>query len=107
MTKALGIVRAVCALAPQFPTAPLPQHPQQPVSQVPPPKPPACQVSDQRALISPEVEPKREQPVVSLFQLDEAISNLTPERCANIVDFVIGEVDHIIFPPLKRHKTNA
>ena len=74
---------------------------------MPMPKPIACQVSGQRALVSPEVEPKREQPVVSLFQLDETISNLSPQRCANIVDFVIGEVDHIIFTPFKRHKSNA
>ena len=106
MSKALDIVRAVCALGPQFPPAPLPKHDLSEL-QVPMPKHIACQTSDQRAMVSPEVEPKLEQPEVTLFLLDETISNLSPQRCANIVDFVIGEVDHIFFPPPKRRKTNA
>ena len=101
MTKALEIVRGLCALAPRFPPVPLPDF------KVASDIPFAPQVSEKRALVSPDVEPTREEPLVSSFQLDDTIDNLSPESCANIVDFVIGEVDHIIFPPLKRRKLNA
>lgn len=106
MSSVLDIVRAVCALPSQFPQAPLPEH-DHGDSVMPPPKPVAVQVSGQFVVVSPEVEPKRVEPTVTPFQLDETISNLSPESCANIIDFVIGEVDHIIFPPLKRHKSTA
>lgn len=105
MSRALDIVQAVCALPPQFPQAPLPQHDHD-ECEMPPPKPVPVQVSEQLALVSPDVEPKRLEPTVSHFQLDETISNLSAESCANIVDFVISEVDHIIFPPWKKHKSS-
>jgi hypothetical protein len=74
---------------------------------MPPPKPVAVQISNQLAVVSPEITCKRKELDVSSFQLDDTVENLSPESCANIVDFVIGEVDHIIFPPLKRLKKTA
>lgn len=110
MSTALDIVTAVCALPPQFPRAPLPKHESE-AAAVPPPKPVPVQVSSQLAVVSPDitwdVTCKRKGHTVSPFQLDETVDNLSLECCANIVDFVIGEVDHIIFPPLKRLKKTA
>lgn len=109
MSTALDIVTAVCGLPPQFPRAPLPKHQKsEAFAAMPPPKPVAVQVSNQLAVVSPEIScTKRKELPVSPFQLDETVENLSPESCANIVDFVIGEVNHIMFPPFKRLKKTA
>lgn len=103
MSSALEIVTAVCALPPRFPRAPLPKHDSE-AAKMPPPKPVAVQVSNQLAVVSPEITCKQKEFDVSSFQLDDTVENLSPESCANIVDFVISEV---IFPPLKRFKTTS
>eukprot|EP00545_Synedropsis_sp_CCMP1620_P007392 CAMPEP_0119014984 /NCGR_PEP_ID=MMETSP1176-20130426/10493_1 /TAXON_ID=265551 /ORGANISM="Synedropsis recta cf, Strain CCMP1620" /LENGTH=414 /DNA_ID=CAMNT_0006968241 /DNA_START=72 /DNA_END=1316 /DNA_ORIENTATION=+ len=109
MSTALDIVTAVCALPPQFPRAPLPKHDSE-AAAMPPPKPVPVQVSNQlTAVVSPDITCcKRKEHTVSSFQLDQqAVDDLSPESCANIVDFVIGEVNDITFPPLKRLKNAA
>lgn len=64
-------------------------------------------------LVSPDIAPKLVEPGVEPFQLDEeaAIDKLSPQKCANIVDFVIGEVswreDDIAFPKFKKQRTTA
>lgn len=105
MSVALDIVVAVSALPPHVPPAPLPKH-EQPLDH-PKPKPVEAQVS--LAIVSPEMSTnssKRgcEPPPLELEETSTT-EDLSPESCANIVDFVIGEVNHIIFPPLKRLKT--
>jgi hypothetical protein len=106
MSKALDNVREVCALPPELPQAPLPKHYSS--ADMMPPPPVRVQVSAKNlAVVSPDIVPQRKEPiVVEPLELDEmkAISELTPESCANIVDFVIGDVDHIIFPPFKKLK---
>jgi hypothetical protein len=106
ISTALDIVKDVCALPPQFSLPNIvPQHGKLVDSDLLPSNRELSPKFAPHVIISPEIEPKNTEMHISHFELDETISNLSPESCANIVDFVIGEADHLIFPPLKRHKS--
>lgn len=58
------------------------------------------------ALVSPDIAPKPGELGIEplLLNKDSTIDKLSPQKCANIVDFVIGEVT---FPKFKKRRTTT